>query len=55
MQVLVQAILSVSGESKTPNLNDCVALRGTVLQSSTLMSYDSRYMVDFSQKYQSPS
>ncbi|XP_058946760.1 ras-related protein Rab-38-like isoform X2 [Pocillopora verrucosa] len=52
MQLLVQAILSVSGESKTPNLNDCIALRGTVLQSSSLMSYDSRYMVDFSQKYQ---
>lgn len=52
MQLLVQAILSVSGESKTPNLNDCIALRGTVLQSSNLMSYDSRYMVDFSQKYQ---
>ncbi|PFX25447.1 Ras-related protein Rab-32B [Stylophora pistillata] len=52
MQLLVQAILSVSGESTKPNLDDCIALRGTVLQSPTQMSYDSRYMVDFSQKYQ---
>lgn len=52
MQLLVQAILSVSGESKKPNLDDCLALRGTTLQSSTLTSHDSRYMVDFSNKYQ---
>lgn len=53
MQLLVQAILSVSGESKKPQLEDCIALRGTpLLNSLQLSSFDSGYMVDSSNIYQ---
>ena len=52
MRLLVQGILSVSGESKKPELGDCIALRGTSLKSSQLTSSESGYMVDFSNKYQ---
>jgi len=52
MRLLVQAILSVSGESKKPNLEDCLALQGTTLEPLPLMSSTSGYMVDFSSRYQ---
>lgn len=52
MRLLVQAILSISGESQKPNMDDCIALRGTSLQSSPLTSSASGYMVDFSNKFQ---
>lgn len=55
MRLLVQAILSVSGESKKPDLQDCIALRSGTLKSpedACLAATDSSYMVEFSQKYQ---
>lgn len=52
MRLLVQAILSLSGESKKPDLEDCIALQGSTLQSSLLTSPASGYMVDFSSKFQ---
>lgn len=52
MRLLVQAILSVSGETKKPELEDCIALRGTSLRSSQSTSSESGYMVDYSNKYQ---
>lgn len=52
MRLLVQAILSVSGESKKPELGDCIALRSISLNSSQLMPSESGYMVDYSNKYQ---
>ena len=54
MQLLVQAILSVSGETKKPNLEDCIALRSAPLNSvgNSHVEYDSSYMVEYSHKYQ---
>lgn len=52
MRLLVQAILSLSGESKKPDLGDCIALQSSALQSSPMTSSASGYMVDFSSKFQ---
>lgn len=54
MRLLVQAILSVSGESKKPDLEDCIALQRESLQSAgnSCLESDSRYMAEFSQRYQ---
>ena len=51
MRLLVQAVLSVSGESEKPGLEDCIALQSSTLQSSPLTSSASGYMVDFSSKF----
>lgn len=52
MRLLVQAILSLSGESKKPDLEDCIALQSSALQSSPSPPSASGYMVDFSSKFQ---
>ena len=54
MRLLVQAILSVSGESKQPDLEDCIALRSASLNPAqdATQDTDSGYMVEYSQKYQ---
>ena len=52
MRLLVQAILSLSGESKKPDLEDCIALQSSALQSSPSLPSASGYMVDFSSKFQ---
>ena len=52
MQLLVQAILSVSGESKKPELQDCLALRDGWPISPEDSTPDTSYMVEYSQQYQ---
>ena len=53
MRLLVQAILSISGESKKPELQDCLAVRGKTPRShqDCAQETDSRYMVEYSQQY----
>ncbi|XP_068681556.1 ras-related protein Rab-38-like [Montipora foliosa] len=53
MQLLVQAILSVSGESKKPDLQDCLALQSSPLEFSSSCQSESHnnYMVECSHKY----
>ena len=48
MRLLVQAILSISGESKKPELQDCLAVRGKTPRShqDCAQETDSRYMVN---------
>lgn len=53
MRLLVQAILSISGESKKPELQDCLAVTGKTPRShqDCAQETDSRYMVEYSQQY----
>lgn len=53
MRLLVQAILSISGESKKPELQDCLAVTGKTPRShqDCVQETDSRYMVEYSQQY----
>ena len=54
MRLLVQAILSVSGESKKPDLEDCIALRNESLiaAGTSCLESNASYMAEYSQKYQ---
>lgn len=54
MQLLVQAILSVSGESKKPDLQDCLLLQNSPARnlSGSQSEPHTSYMVEYSQKYQ---
>ena len=54
VQLLVQAILSVSGESKKPDLQDCLVLQNSPARnlSGSQSGPHTSYMVEFSQKYQ---
>lgn len=54
MQLLVQAILSVSGESKKPDLQDCLLLQNSPARnlSGSQSEPHTSYMVEYSQRYQ---
>lgn len=54
MQLLVQAILSVSGESKKPDLQDCLLLQNSPARnlSGSQSEPHTSYMVEYSQMYQ---